>query len=389
MKKVFVTDAEEGRIPLNVIRSLGRKKINVTVGGEMEFAPPYLSAYCNKRVVYPSVSEKPREFKEFMFNYLKKGRFDVSFPIMNETVLFFSKYKKELSKFTQVPLVNYEKMCLAMDKSNTMKIAKKIKIPHPKTYYPNNIEDIKHIEKELTFPVIVKAKKSFGSRGIKICKTKKEAKEAYKTISAIYGNPIIQEYIPQGGEAIGVSCLFDYQNKAKAVFTHKRLRQYPIDGGPSTLRESIRHEKAEEMALKLLNKLKWFGVAMVEFKIDPRDNKPKLMEINPRFWGSISLPIFAGIDFPYLLYKLVMEGNIERVKKYKIGIKSRWLGGDFLYLMHVKNKLDFLPEYLSFNKKNTYCEDLAKDDPLPFFSRPLSFIYLCKKSIRKKIFRQI
>jgi len=32
--------------------------------------------------------------------------------------------------------------------------------------------------------------------------------------------------------------------------------------------------------------LDWHGVAMVEFWIDSRDGKPKLMEINPRFWGT-------------------------------------------------------------------------------------------------------
>ena len=37
-------------------------------------------------------------------------------------------------------------------------------------------------------------------------------------------------------------------------------------------------------------------------------NEPKLIEVNPRFWGSLALAIYAGIDFPYLLYKLAMEG---------------------------------------------------------------------------------
>ncbi len=41
---------------------------------------------------------------------------------------------------------------------------------------------------------------------------------------------------------------------------------------------------------------------MVEFKLDPRDNTPKLMEINPRFWGSLALAIESGVNFPYLLY---------------------------------------------------------------------------------------
>jgi|TARA_Y100000310_G_C20639680_1_gene793192 predicted ATP-grasp superfamily ATP-dependent carboligase len=387
MPKVFVTDAEQGRIPLSLVRSLGRKGIKIHVGGDMKIATSYYSAYCTKKVVYPSILLKPIQFKNFMFNYIKKEKFDVVFPLLNELVLFFSKYKKELSRFTSVPLVDYDKMILALDKANTLKIAESIKIPHPKTYYPDNLFELKQVISDLVYPVVVKARRNYGAVGVELCHKKERLKQAYTNISKIYGSPIVQEYIPDGGDAIGVSCLFGYKNDVKAAFVHRRLRQYPIRGGPSTLRESIRHSKAESIAIKLLKKINWFGVAMVEFKIDPRDNKPKLMEINPRFWGSLSLPIFAGVDFPYLLYKLVTEGNVEKVRKYPLGIKSRWVGGDFLYLLHTKNKLKFLKEFLNFNQKDTYLEDIAKDDPLPMFSRPLSLIYLLNRKTRNRIFR--
>ena len=387
MSKVLVTDAEQGRIPLNITRSLGRNEIKVYVGGDMKIATPYYSSYCTKKVVYPSILLKPSQFKIFMLNYIKKEKFKAVFPVMNETVLFFSKYKKDFSKFTSIPLVDYDKMLLALDKANTLKIAENIKIPHPKTYYPENAFELKQIRDDLVYPVIVKARRSSGTLGVKLCSEKAKLMQTYRSILKFYGNPIIQEHIPNGGDAIGVSCLFGYKNDVKATFAHRRLRQYPIQGGPSTLRESIRHPVAEALAIKLLKKIKWFGVAMVEFKIDPRDNKPKLMEINPRFWGSLSLPIFAGVDFPYLLYKLVTEGNVKKVSSYKLNIKSRWVGGDFLYLLHTKHKLKFLKEFLNFNEKGTYIEDIAKDDPLPFFSRPLSLVYMFNRKIRNRVLR--
>ena len=90
MPKVLVTDAEQGRIPLNITRSLGRKEIKVYVGGDMKIATPYYSSYCTKKVVYPSILLKPSQFKKFMLNYIKKEKFKAVFPVMNETVLFFS-----------------------------------------------------------------------------------------------------------------------------------------------------------------------------------------------------------------------------------------------------------------------------------------------------------
>jgi len=60
-----------------------------------------------------------------------------------------------------------------------------------------------------------------------------------------------------------------------------------MTGGPSTVAESIYDEELKRQGLLLLEALNWHGVAMVEFKKDSRDNEFKLMEINPKFWGSL------------------------------------------------------------------------------------------------------
>ena len=102
---------------------------------------------------------------------------------------------------------------------------------------------------------------------------------------------LVQEYIPNGGE-LGVYTLFDNQSVPRALSVQRRLRSYPVSGGPSTLRETIRNDAsrlATDIAFRLLTKMQWTGVAMVEFRIDARDGMPKLMEVNPRFWGSLQL----------------------------------------------------------------------------------------------------
>jgi len=105
---------------------------------------------------------------------------------------------------------------------------------------------------------------------------------------------------------------------------------------------------------------------MVEFRIDPRDGKPKLMEINPRFWGSLQLAIYSGVDFPYLLYKMAIDGDVEPVFEYKTGIKVRWLLlGDILRFLGIQNsnKLKALPEFLKF--RGMGYDVLSLRDPMP------------------------
>jgi len=177
--------------------------------------------------------------------------------------------------------------------------------------------------------------------------------------------PLIQEYIP--GDGYGVEVLLN-DGEVRALFMHRRLREYPITGGASTFRESVYRDDLKEYALRIMEALNWHGVAMVEFKLDKRDNTPKLMEINGRFWGSLALSIAAGVDFPYLLYKMFTEGDVEPVLEYKTEVKCRWLlPGDILWfisaLKNKKNRLNAIREFFRF--KDIHYDILSREDPLP------------------------
>jgi predicted ATP-grasp superfamily ATP-dependent carboligase len=119
-----------------------------------------------------------------------------------------------------------------------------------------------------------------------------------------------------------------------AQFAHRRVREKPPTGGLSVLCESIEPpELALNAAKTLLKKLRWSGVAMVEFKEDLRDKTPKLMEVNARFWGSLQLAISAGVDFPYLLFQIAAGAKIDGAGKYRLGVRSRWELGDLDHLL--------------------------------------------------------
>jgi predicted ATP-grasp superfamily ATP-dependent carboligase len=121
--------------------------------------------------------------------------------------------------------------------------------------------------------------------------------------------------------------------RARAL-THRRLREKPPSGGVSVLRESIAVPPALAAAAdRLLAALAWHGVCMMEFKLDARDGVPRLMEINPRFWGSLALAIDAGVDFPWLLYALAAGAPPAPVTSYRLGVRSRWELGDLDHLL--------------------------------------------------------
>jgi biotin carboxylase len=139
------------------------------------------------------------------------------------------------------------------------------------------------------------------------------------------------------------------------------------------------------LGIKLLKALNWYGVAMVEFKMDPRDGKLKFLEINPRFWGSLPLAIASGVDFPYLLYRMAMDGDIEPVLKYKVGVKCRNLIKDvrcwesamrdnFTHLGLKIDRVKFTLDFLKFYEKKLHYDLISLDDWMPMVVEIRNFL---------------
>jgi predicted ATP-grasp superfamily ATP-dependent carboligase len=113
---------------------------------------------------------------------------------------------------------------------------------------------------------------------------------------------MLQEYV--AGDGYGVELLTD-RGRPLAAFQHRRLHEVPITGGASSLRESVRLDPVlYRYATKLLEELRWTGLAMVEFRVGPRG--VALMEINGRVWGSLPLAVKSGVDFPLALAGLYL-----------------------------------------------------------------------------------
>jgi predicted ATP-grasp superfamily ATP-dependent carboligase len=280
---------------------------------------------------------------------------------------------------TYLPIVSFEKLQFARRKDKILQMAEKQGIPIPRTWYIDNISKINRLKDSLSYPVVIKPQMSSGAVGISYPKNPGDLVEQYLSIHQRFPFPLIQELIPREGPGYGASFLLDEKGEVRASFVHKRLREYPVTGGASTLRESVRRDDILDMARALLNALDWFGVAMVEFKVDPRDGTPKLMEINPRFWGSLSLAVEAGVNFPYLLYRMSRGESFKPVEHYQIGKRCRWLlPGDILHFIHNPRRTSLLPKFFHFWDGNTAYDILSLKDPLPVLGRiltPLTFIY--------------
>jgi predicted ATP-grasp superfamily ATP-dependent carboligase len=375
MMSVLVTDGH-WRKSLAVVRSLGRRGVSVTVGERTFLNTSFFSKYCTRRIVYPSPRRYPDEFTQFLIEEIKKNRTDCLFPMEEETLLLLARYRSEVSKYTYLLIPDLEKIEFVRDKRNLIRFAEARGIPTPKTFYAITNPPTGEVEAEkIPIPAVIKPRISSGSFGIVYVRKREDLIPSYQRVHARYPFPLIQEWIPDGGGTFGLSALFDEASNIKAAFIHKKLRMYPVQGGPSTLREGVEHPQVMELGLSLLKSLNWTGVGMVEFKVDPRDGIPKLMEVNPRFWGSLQLAIVSEVDFPYLILKMARGESFEPIFHYPVGRRCRWLlFGDILHFLTNPHRFRLQPSFFHFFEPKTFYDIISSEDPLPILGAMATFL---------------
>ncbi len=341
------------RMAYIINKSLSNKGIKVHTGDASWLNMNRLSLYGNKAFRYPNFYNSTEIFIEYINEYLNTNNIPYLIPT-HEEIFIISKYKHKLKNIkTLVP--DFDVLRTAHKKNLSSSLANELNIPTPQTIKPLNETDCVSFFNANDKHVVLKYENSNSSKGVFYISDKQKLEKHFVNI----GDYILQEYVR--GVGYGVSMLYNH-GKLKASFTHKRLEEKVSTGGTSTVRTSIRNEQLEDYAKTILDYLNWNGVAMVEFKWNEQKKKGWFIEINPRFWGSLALPYYAGMDFPWHYYRILRDGDIDPIVDYKEGVVVKWLlGGTLGFLDGVVNEKFFNWNHLSL--KADYYDDFSLRDP--------------------------
>ncbi len=365
--------------------------------------PAMFSRWRPEKVHTPYSNKNTKDFAASLLKLAKTKKYTTIFPINDTSLITISENRKKLLQYIKLALPSHKDLMKTIDKSKTLKLAKKIGLPIPKTFYTNNNSDIHDIATKIQYPAVIKPRKSWEFRKGKsyfshpfYANSASDLISTYEKVRKVFPAPMIQEYIPGQNQQIGL--IFDHGN-AMAACAIREHRTFPVTGGQSVLRETINLDPTTfRYASNLLKSLNWHGIAEVEFRVDSRDLKPKLMEVNPRFWGSINVAIKSGVDFPYIFYLLVEGKQINPIFKYNTGIKSRSLTLDIknfkrnlrnktkLAQAQPVNKFKVIMNFLKIYETNLHYDGLKLSDPLPFLmENTLSTYVNTKEWIKQKM----
>lgn len=334
MVKILVTDGEYKQT-LALLRHLpdSYHKSVITTTSKLQSICFY-SRYCN-HVVRLSASGSETEKKDKLIAELIKGKYDVLIPVGLNSCYIIYKYYSEISQYVRLLAPNWDDFITASDKYKTMNFASNCGVPIPETIEIKSITDLNNAT---LFPAVLKA--SGGSGGFVFYpNTKEELFVTYNKLTDSNKKGVLyQEYI----SGFGCGYFGLYINGVKlASYMHKRIKEYPISGGPSVVAESFYDKRLEEYGNTLCEALHWTGPIMCEFKYDSIHDDFKLIEINPKLWGSLELTIEAGVNIPNLMIQHLLGENPHPVTIYK-NIRFRWiLSGEFIHFLEIRPATKF------------------------------------------------
>lgn len=295
-------------------------------------------------------------------------------PSHNETEVL-AKHRRQLAPGLDAILPVAEHCEIFNDKARGYDLARCCGVPVPlRVDYSSTDELAQKLNEHAIERCVIKLRTGNSAKGVFYANSPDEATETVRGLIQEFDLPAdrlpqVEEYVL--GQGWGCSVLY-WHGRRVASFTHRRLREKIATGGTSTLREAMANAAIEQAALRIFDEIGWHGLAMSEWKMCPETGRFWFVEVNPRMWGSIALPISAGVEFPYLAWLCAVEGEeAARAYQEKSVVRhpwvSRWLLGDLTVGVRQALFGQFREAYHTlFQARANTLDDFFWDDPLVF-----------------------
>lgn len=368
---VLVPDGE-----ISLLRSLLNcfsyiKNIKVNVMSTKKDLPIRYSRYIDQFFFFPP-SNDPLDWIANINTVTREHPIDVIMPIWETSIKSLIENKDRIESWEKlVPLPSLQNFTNARSKYLLAEHLKRFDIPGPKSLHFSThfLEDRKNLE--LNFPLLIKPISGGSGRGI-------EKFEDYETFTAYFKEHgsgrecILQEFIK--GADYGCNVLCDKGEILAYTIQKGNLwdpsKPYSAQIGLDFLYE----EKLFQTVKKLMKSLEWSGIADLDLLYHPETDTFFIIEINPRFWATLTAALMAGINYPHLMIQMTMKQKIEP-QRYKF-VSYVNLKGIKLLLKNDK-ALIFRPKFIWNNTPVRY----RLDDPMPVF---MSVLQKVRSAIKKR-----
>jgi predicted ATP-grasp superfamily ATP-dependent carboligase len=299
---------------LGIARSLGERGVKVI--GLTSQRRVYGNFTRRANVVWaPDSRREPEALLKYLVGLGEKlGNRSVLFPTRDDDLVFIDRFRKQLEPYFSPVAPAGEALRVCLDKGATFTAAQGAGVAAPRTWTIEGPADLERASREATFPCVLKPLSAHhwrqganwdlvGARKAIGIASETELRAEYRAVAHADRRALVQEMIPGPDDRLLiVACYVDRESRWIAGFNTRKVLQIPQGFGTGCIVESVACPELFERTVRLLQAIRFTGIAEVEYKWDEASDEYKLIEVNPRPWDQHRLGKAAGVDLMYLAY---------------------------------------------------------------------------------------
>lgn len=304
---VLILDGESD-LSLSVVRSLGQiPGLTVHAISTENYAPVRFSKHLT--TFHYAQPKNARERIDLIFDVAQKTSANILLPVA-DAMRFASKQFEALSSILPLaPIPSLELFDRVVDKWNLTKFMIDHKIPIPETILIDDIRSVDDRVSELNPPLILKLTRGSAGQDIFAFENVDEFNEFLNARKGVKGRYLVQSFVEGHDIRCGILCR---EGSILACTIHAGVLERKRRFGPPAGIKFIKSKQVYEVLEELVSKLNWTGIASVDLRYDITEEGVKVLEINPRYWGSLLGALSAGVNFPYLAILSGLQIPFER-----------------------------------------------------------------------------
>ena len=160
--------------------------------------------------------------------------------------------------------------------------------------------------------------------------TPEELVDTWARASAWTDTLIAQSWVPGGEDSLfSVNTYHDSTGQPRVTFVARKIRQWPVDTGTSSLGEEVRNDDVLAIALRLFGSVPYRGLGYVEIKRDAATRRHLIIEPNiGRPTGRSAIAERGGVELLLSAYRDALGEELP------IAIEQRYRGVKWIYWRH-------------------------------------------------------
>jgi predicted ATP-grasp superfamily ATP-dependent carboligase len=244
----------------------------------------------------------------------KLGRKPVLIPAADIWVSALGRYQEALREYFTFADSAIAVQAALATKEQQYALAAQCGFPCPRTEYVRSTEDLRAFVATARFPCLLKPRhqrewdalpEGNPLRGHKLV-TAETADELLKQYeySAPYRPELVVQEVIAGPDSAKYCYLSVYGTDGSRLgySVVQEFRAQPVLFGSASIVQTVEDEEIAELCDHFLKAIRYVGICEIEVKRDVRDQKVRLVEVNPRFSVTADCAIYSGVEIGWLHY---------------------------------------------------------------------------------------